>query len=323
MDDHFLHEMRREPRPEFARSLRERLRAAEEESAPRRAWFLHPAFAAAAAVAILVIAFSFPAVRVSAQALLDLFRVRNFAAVPFDASRMEKLHSLEQDNAMLIFDEQQVVKEPGEAQVVATPLSASAIAGIPVETPTYLPDGFQLEKVEVQGAGEVRLTLNVDKLRAVLDALDLQDVSVQRSMDGKTVTVRMTPIVTQTFRSGQRTLKLIQARSPEVELAPGVDLAAMGEIGLRILGLDAGEARRVASSIDWHSTLVVPVPANASQFREVTVKGNRGLLITTTTPVDGRRREGTVAMWSEGDRIFGLMGDRGGMDLMQIAESLQ
>jgi hypothetical protein len=325
MDDKFLHELRREPRPEFARALRARLDQ-QSEPAPARFRFLRPAFGAAAALAAVALLFAFPAVRASAQAFLDMFRVRNFTAVPFDESRMERLKSLKQDNAMLVFDKQDVVHDPGAPQVVTDAAAAGSLAGMIVRVPGVLPRGLAADTVAVEGAGEVRLTVHADRLRSVLDALGLSDVQVPPALDGQTLTVRTSPAVVQRFRNDWREAHLIQAKSPEVSLPTGVDLAQLGEIGLRILGLDPAEARRMASTIDWTSTLVVPVPANASSFREVTVHGQRGLLVTTSaepTATSNRRRAGAVVMWTEGDRVFALAGNLDSMDLMQMAESVR
>ena len=113
-DDKFLESYRREPAPGFARRLRETLRDREDRqsAAPWR-----PLVLAAASLAVVVGLFAFPAVRAGAQAMLDMFRVRNFVAVPFDESRFEKLRSLDHDNAMVIFDHQEVVQEPGRPVV--------------------------------------------------------------------------------------------------------------------------------------------------------------------------------------------------------------
>ena len=83
MDDRFLNSMRRDPDPAFSRDLRTRLQA---QPATRDRWRLRPAPAVAIAIAAVAVVslFAFPAVRVSAQAVLDLFRVRKFAAVSFD-----------------------------------------------------------------------------------------------------------------------------------------------------------------------------------------------------------------------------------------------
>jgi hypothetical protein len=323
MDDRFLQDYRRDPAPGYARRLRDKLRA-EEEPRPAPAW--RPLVAAAAALGVVATLFMFPAVRAGAQAVLDLFRVRTFVAVPFDADRFEKLRSMDQDRAMLVFDRHQVIQEPGRPVVQSSMGAASALAGFTVETPTYLPDSLALDTLAVTGEGRVRLGVSTARLRELLAALDLRDIEVPPGLDGQDLEVHMHPVVSQRFSAGRRRLTLLQARSPEVSLPAGVDLARLGEMGLRILGLDAGEARRIAATVDWRSTLLVPVPTSASSFRSVTVQGNPGLLITMTRERDGggqRREAGSVVMWTEGDRVFAVQGTAGPSDMIQVAESVR
>lgn len=322
-DDRLLEAYRRDPRPAFARALRDRLYEGE-ELRQRRA--LRPVLAGGVALAVIVALFAVPSMRTWAQSVLDLFRVRSFAAVTFDPQRLEKLRALKQDAAFLVFDRQEILRDPGPPTPVASPEAASAAAGITVETPGFLPKGMSLEQVTVQGEARGRFGVSSERLRAVLTALDLNDVQIPAGIDGQEVEVHVYPVVHQRFKGEKTEIELMQARGPEVALPPGVDLARLGEIGLRILGLDAGEARRMASSVDWRSTLLVPVPANASSFRQVSVQGQPGLMITTTRPPDdeGRRlRGGTVILWTEGERVFALTGKVGHPDLMQIAESIR
>jgi hypothetical protein len=270
--------------------------------------------------------FMIPSVRVSAQAALDLFRVRGFAAVEFDESRMEKLKSLEQDNALMVFDRQEIVREPGPSRRYSSPEEAGAAAGIAVRRLGYLPYGLALDSVVVEGAGEARLSVSESKLRTLLDQLDLRDVTVPAGLEGQWVEVRKPPAVIQLFHSERGRAGLVQAVSPEVAVPSGLDIVQLAEVGLRVLGLDAGEARRIARATDWRSTLLVPVPMNASTFRQVTIQGHSGLLITTAgAPAeDGRRhRDGTIVLWTDGDRVFGLMTSLGAPDAVQMAESVQ
>ena len=71
----------------------------------------------------------------------------------------------------------------------------------------------------------------------------------------------------------------MQGPIPEVLMPAGVDLAKLGEIGLRKLGMPALEAREFAKKVDWNTTLVVPVPPTATRFREVLVGSSRGVEI--------------------------------------------
>jgi hypothetical protein len=322
-DARMLQEYRREPDPGFARKLRERLRRQE---GPRRLLSGNMARVLAAACAVLVVAglFAIPSVRVSAQALLDIFRVRRFAAVEFKESRFETLRSLGKDPGLLVLDKRETVLDPGPAQRVRSGDEASTIAGFDVSSPGYLPMGMTADTVFVEGAGEMRLSVSEAKLRSLLDRLDLQDVKVPQGLDGQWIDVRKPPVVIQTYRSKNRRAALVEAKSPEVSVPAGWNPEQLAEIGLRVLGLDEGEARKIARSTDWRSTLLVPVPTDASTFRQVTVRGQQGLLITTKGEKgpDGNQRQGVVLMWTERDRVFCLRGILSAGEVMQIAESL-
>lgn len=323
MDDRMLHDYRREPDPRFARDLRERLRREERSPLAGRIARLAVALGGLAIVAAL---FTIPSVRVTAQSFLELFRVRHFAAVQFDESRFETLRQLGDKPALLVFDRMERVTDPGPARYVPSPGAASSEVGFSVSAPSYLPRELSRDSVFVQGEGAMRFSVSETKLRSVLQRLDLGDVTVPAGLDGRWIEVRKPPMVFQRFRSPRgRHAVLIEARSPEVSVPTGMDVAGLAEVGLRVLGLDAADARRVARLTDWRSTLVVPVPMNASTFRQVTIHGQQGLLITTTGErgPDGKRgREGSVLLWSEGGRVYGIQSDLISTDVMQMAESV-
>ena len=330
MDDRFLNEQRREPDPGFARALRERLRGAEDE-APARGFRLAPALATAAGIAVVVLLFTVPAVRVAAQNALDLFRVHSFEGIEIDPARLDQLRALHdqigKDPSMMVLDQQDVIKEPGKPLVYPSAVLAGNAAGLPgLKQPRGpLPNGMRFTKAQVQGEGIARLTLHADKLRKVIELLGLTDVQVPGYLDGQKITVHMPPIVSQQFDNGTTHMTLVEAHSPELGLPPGADLKQLGEIGLRILGLDADEARRVAASIDWKSTLVVPVPTSAQSFRQVEVNGQKGLFIRCEMPdsTGARHRSGAVLLWTEGDRVLGMQSNLPGEDILDLAQSLR
>jgi len=330
MDDRFLNEQRREPDPGFARALRERLRGAEDE-APARGFRLAPALATAAGIAVVVLLFTVPAVRVAAQNALDLFRVHSFEGIEIDPARLDQLRALHdqigKDPSMMVLDQQDVIKEPGKPLDYPSADLAGNAAGLPgLKQPRGpLPNGMRFTKAQVQGEGIARLTLHADKLRKVIELLGLTDVQVPGYLDGQKITVHMPPIVSQQFDNGTTHMTLVEAHSPELGLPPGADLKQLGEIGLRILGLDADEARRVAASIDWKSTLVVPVPTSAQSFRQVEVNGQKGLFIRCEMPdsTGARHRSGAVLLWTEGDRVLGMQSNLPGEDILDLAQSLR
>ena len=329
MNDRFLNEHRREPRPEFAGALHQRLRAQGEagEIAAERRRPLRLALVAACAVIAIGAAFMLPAVRASAQAFLDLFRVRNFTAVTVSETRLKQLRDGKVDLQSVLGGPVEKVKDGGAPRPLHSVGEAMPVLGYLPKTPTRLPAGLAADTVWVHDASEANVTLDTHKLRDVLETLDIRDVIVPDQLNGQRVTVRVAPVVTQEFHGGDRRAALIQSRSPEVALPPGADLAQLGEIGLRIIGLDANQARSLARSIDWRSTAVVPVPANVGAFREVDVNGHRGLMVTCTAPDakkgDGGRRAGTVILWSEDDMVFALSSDVGNVDLLDMANSIR
>ena len=330
MDDQFLKDAWREPRPEFTDELRERLREQGSSEAPvhsRSLWRRAPVIAATAALAASAAIAVFPSVRASAEAFLDLFRVRNFVAIQFDSSRLEKLRSLDQGGSLMVLDHADSMKNAGPPQMFTSVDEAGRAAGIDIRQPSHVPSGFALDTIYVDHESVGSVTINGAKLRALLDQLDLKDVEIPPGLDGQTITIRKPPIVVETYRRGGARLGLIQARSPEVALPPGTDLERLGEIGLRVLGLSSGEARKIAESIDWHSTLVVPVPINASSFRRVTVNGHPGLLVACESgfgpPHAERKTGGNMLLWSDDDRVYGLVSGISGPELIEVAESVR
>src|SRR5262249_35131467 len=200
MDDRFLNPLRQEPDPRFARGLREKLRAQESQVSGARSR-LTPALAGAFALAVIVALFAFPSVRASAQAMLDLFRVKKFTALPFDQARVDKLQQLDKDRMLMVFDKTETVREPGPPQMVTSIAAATSAAGFHVASPSYLPAGLSADTIRVDGPAEAKLSVSEAKLRSLLDALDLDDVQVPAGLDGKEIQVRKAPIVIQQFHA--------------------------------------------------------------------------------------------------------------------------
>ncbi|MEO8464485.1 MAG: hypothetical protein ABI640_04035 [Gammaproteobacteria bacterium] len=315
MEDQFLHDLRRAPSPEFASRLRAGLRA---QGTPSRARGRSPAvpwLAAAAAIAMVSFAFLFPEVRVGAAAFLDMFRVVNFAGLRFDPQRIAGLKASGVDFPSLL-GQVEPLTEPTAPVSYADASEAGQAAGIQVRLPAWVPPGYTLAETLVTAEHSARVTANTAKLQTVLDALALDDVRLPDGLDGQVATVHLPAIVGMTYRDGDRALHLIEARSAEVSFPAGFDVPALAQAGLRILGLDRDEAYRMANSIDWRNTLVVPVPVDAASFRQVNVAGADGLLIE-------RARGGGMLLWSTGGQMYALSAPLGAEALLEMAQSLQ
>jgi hypothetical protein len=332
MDDHFLRALKAQPSPEFAARLRATLRALPPNAVARvapaadvRRWF-----AAAASIAIVGLAFTLPPVQAAAEAFLNLFRVKQFTGVQFDPERLQSLNS-SGISPEAIFGKIEPLTTLQESVSYATAADAGAAAGIRVLTPAWVPQGFEPSGIMASPEHAARLTINVAGLQAVLDTLGLADVELPENLDGQTATVRVPPIVTQSYvnrdivtQAGatiERSVHVVQAQSPDVAFPSGVDLSKLAYAGLRVLGMSRDEAYRMSVTIDWRTTLIVPVPTKALSYRPINVAGNEGLLIEGVAADE--KLPGGILMWSSGGLTFAVAGAVGGAELLEIAQTLQ
>jgi len=319
-DQAWLYALRSEPSPQFKEELRAKLRALEPaRSEVRREW-PRRALMATAAMVLLALVVSVPGVRAQMAQFLSWFRVVRFVAVPVDASRVARLKAENLEIKTLIGEHVEVVRDPGPAVAVGSLDEAASAANMTLALPQWLPNGTQVLETVVAGEREVRITADGRRLQQVMDALGINDLAVPAGLDGNVVHVKVPPVVTIRYGHGERRSRLVQALSPEVALPGNIDLRALGEIGLRILGLSAEEAKQFAQRIDWHSTLLVPVPPNARSFREVTVGGHEGVL------VQHQPRNGSptyTVIWSTPERVFVLLSTESWDQVLAMADSVR
>jgi hypothetical protein len=326
VSDEFLDRLREEPPAELRERLRRRLRRIEEEPAPvplfRR---LSPLLATALLVMLAVGSFAIPSVRAAARSFLDSFRVRRFAAIPVDPTRFDKLEARGLDLKTLFGRNVEVLEEPGQPAPVGDLETAADLAGIPVSLPRELPRDARLEEIRVGGRGHLLATFSAAQLQELLDALEIRDVEVPLELDGTMVEIETPRPVFVQFRRGTDTIRLVQSRAPEVALPEAMDLQRLGEIGLRLAGMSAEEARMFAGQVDWGNTLLVPVPVGGSTFRQVDVGDAKGLLITFLDRGKEGRSRGhwrSLLLWSADDRVFGLEARGQGIEVLKMAESM-
>jgi hypothetical protein len=317
--DAWLHALRSEPSPLFKAQLRERLRAQEPPGDTRRDWPYRALLAAAAVVAVAVLV-SVPTVRASVAKFVSLFHVVNFVAVPVDSSRVDRLKAENLEIGTLIGEHVEVVLDPGPPISVPSFTDAAAVAGMTLAVPQWLPRNTQVLETSVMGERVVRVTADGQRLQQVMDALGINDLTVPAGLDGQIVNVRVPPVVMIRYEHGNRRTRLFQARTPQLTLPNSINVQALGEIGLRILGLAPAEAKQFAQALDWNSTLVVPVPPNASSFRQVNINGHLGVHIQHQP----RNQSPThTVVWSTSDRVFALVSIQNVDQVMAMANSVR
>ena len=326
-----LYALKQDPRPQFAGQLREVLRTQEQVPADRRRRFpVGRTLGYAAGVALVVGVATVPAVRTSAASFLAMFRQINFVAVPLDEERNGGVFENDAvDLPKLIGENVQILQDPGAPVPAASVAQAGDAAGYDVRVPAYLPAGTAQTAVMTRGALAMRITADSNRLQEVMNVLGITDIDAPVEMHGQVIDVRLSPIVSIAYHVScdgncDRDMLLIQAQPPQVQVPGSVDLRALGEIGFRLLGFDAAEARRFAASIDWANTLLVPVPPMATAFRQVSINGRPGMFIEAQVPDPDRRgRRLNVLMWSGSDRIYALHGDVNEQEMTQTAISIR
>jgi hypothetical protein len=327
MDDRFLKGQRRNPDPAFAQNLRAQLRELENAEAPRRERHVAPLLAAAAALVAVAALVMSPGLRLRAQAALDLFRVREFAVVEVNEARAQQLREQKFDPSTLFVGDAHQAIGGGPAQAFANLASAEAAAGFTAQRPEVMPRSLSADTVFVHKGGSASGMVDTRSLRQLMDTFDVRDLQVPAGLEGQSIRFEVSPVLVQTYRStGRSRAALMQCASPEVFLPKGVDLARLGEIGLRLVGLERDEAHRLAGSIDWRSTVVLPVLVSATSFQQVDVRGERGLYVETFNPGEhsgGKDGPGAAVLWTREGRVYALVGNLDRMSMLQMAESVR
>ncbi len=283
--------------------------------APRWRW----AAAAATFVAVIAILFSFAPVREAAAQFLGVFRVRKFAVISIDPQRLEQLAQAGSIVEQMV-NKPAFLREPGPMQPLTGADEASALADFRVRTPSFLPEGAVQADFSLQPGPMAQITMNREQMEAILQAAGATDVPLPEA-EAVTATADFAAIVEQSFRIGESAdLMIVQSPGPVVTLQPDMDPAILGESLLRFLGLSKEDARRLAKEIDWTSTMILPLPTNLVQFREVGVDGEQGVLLIGSE----NGRQNAAVLWQHDDVVYAVAGNGVSPEvLLQVADSLQ
>ena len=262
-----------------------------------------------AAVLFIAALFSFPAVRATASDFLGLFRVQKFAPISISPGQMATLEQLAEEG--MAPGELEIRHEPGAAAAVDSLAEAGIQTGLNVRTIAGLGDPSAINVID---GGDGRLRIDLAAARALMEAAGADPTLLPDNLDGAVVQVTVFPGVQQSW--GEE-FTFLQAPSPLVDYPDDVDAQALGEAALQVLGTEPREAHRIAQSIDWAGTLLMPIPSEMVTYNEVTVDGISGVALE---PLDG---SGGALMWQKEGNIY-LLSTQGGTDeLLNLAESLR
>ncbi|HEY3344778.1 MAG TPA: hypothetical protein VGJ97_07610 [Anaerolineaceae bacterium] len=262
-----------------------------------------------AVVVIIALVLSIPATRAMASQLLSLFRVQQIAVIPVDFTGMQQLSgdsALGKQISQLVSKSMTVTKQPGDPVTVSDAAQASQEAGFTVR----LPQGVTPSKLIVEKGGAFTFTVDRAKAQALIDEAGRKDLVLPASIDGANVSVTIPAGVSAAYGTcpGEQNLVskdpnsntmslngsngrqfpdcvlLAEIPSPTVSAPPDVNVEQLAEIGLQFSGMSQAQAAEFAKTVDWTSSLVVPIPKNAATYEKVQVDGVTGTLIQR--PVD-------------------------------------
>lgn len=267
---------------------------------------------AAGALAILAAALlvAFPSVRATASDFLGLFRVETFTPISVSPQQIALLQQL--DTEGFNPGEMVMTKEPGEPTQVASLEEAGMRTGYDVRT---LADIMGEPQVFVTSDASGYLTVDLAGARAIVEAVGVDPLLLPDSLDGARIDISAFPGVQQVWADGTI---LMQTASPYVNYPEDVEPAILGQALLQVLGMDADAARQMAQSIDWTSTMLLPIPREFATYQQVTVDGVPGVAIT---PVDGS--SDAAVMWQKGGTVYVLSGPAGLDNLVSQADTLR
>jgi hypothetical protein len=258
-------------------------------------------------ILLLAILFSFPAVRAGASEFRGLFRVQKFAPISISPGQIAILEQLAEEG--MEPGELIIRNEPGAITPVDSLDEASLHAGLEVRTLSSLGEP---DEINVLDGGDGYLIIDLAAARAIVEAAGADPALLPDSLDGARVDVAAFPGVQQAW---DEDIFFMQAESPLVEYPDDIDPAILGEALLQVLGTEPREAHRIAQSIDWASTLLLPIPREMVTFSEVVVDGVNGAMLE---PLDG---EGGALLWQKEGKVYMLNSDGGVDDLLGIVAS--
>lgn len=255
----------------------------------------------ALAIAALV---AFPSVRAAASDFLGLFRVQKFAPITITPQQLALLDELEEQG--LQPGEFVATQEPGEPQSVDSVEAAEALTGLSLRSmPSYdLP-----AEIYVTGDAAGYLVVNLAGARAIVEAAGADPMLLPDSLDGARVNVTVYDSVQQVHSDG---LRLLQTPSPDVNYPEDVDPVVLGQALLQVLGMDPATAEQMARSIDWTSTLLLPIPQSMGSYRDISVDGVSGVALEPFDP-----EADPALIWQKNGMIHVLTGP---FDVDQLIE---
>lgn len=296
------------------------------------------ALAACGAVVVLALAFAFTPLSVWASDFLRLFRVQQVAALPVDTTGLSLFGydtALARQISQLMADSVTVTRKPAKPVLVASAAAASQQAGFAVRLPASRTDA---PAITVQSGLAFQFVANRGRAQKLLDEAGFSRLVLPASLDGAVIKVDVPDAVavaygdcppldaadTQTAGSPGRRMNacilMVEMPSPTMSAPDDLPVDQLVEMGLQLTGMTPEQARAYRQTVDWTSTLVLPIPRNGASYTKVAVDGTSGYLIQR--PLDDAPQYSLI--WVRGGIIHAIAGyGNGAESAVAMANSLK
>ena len=286
-------------------------------------------------MAILAIALAFPGVRAVANNFLGSFRVQQFTVVQFNPEELQNtLGSSSHFEHML--SENVNIEDKGAPFEVSDATEASAMAGIPIRLPTEIDSRQQ---IRVFPGASVTFDIDLSRIDMLLNELGKGDIELSPKLDGEQVTMELPTAVVASYGDcnfdpdtgeargtdpddpssyASDCTTLHQMISPTISAPPELDIAQIGESFLELIGMTPEEAALFSQTVDWTTTLLIPIPRYSTTYQEVSVDGVTGTLILQKDYVPKY-----MLLWVKGGIVYVLSGPGDSSTALAIAASIQ
>jgi hypothetical protein len=176
----------------------------------------------------------------------------------------------------------------------------------------------------VQSGTAFEFLVNRERAQALLNDMGYSDLHLPASLDNAPIAVDIPTALTAGYgpcptpsadgfntegsgsagRQFKDCVLFVQMPSPTVNTPPDLDVARLAQMALRLTGMTEAEAAAYSNTVDWASTLVIPIPRNGATYTQVAVDGVMGNLIVR--PVDDAPQFALV--WVKDGRLYAIGG---------------
>ncbi len=289
---------------------------------------LRPLWIGLTVIAVLAIALSFSPVQALASSFLQLFRVQQVAVLPLDLSSLKDARydpTMGQTISQVLSDQVKITRQGGKPHDAANQAQASQDAGFQVRLSS---DPTQtLSRLMVQPGMAFEGTFNQALAEQVLQSFGKGNLQLPAGLDGAVIKANIPDAVSAAYGQcrynnspenssatggpsvgiGDKCLLLVQLPSPTVDTPPDLPVTKLAELGLQVLGMAPDKAAQIAASIDWTTTLVIPVPRGEMNSQSVTVDGVDGKLLTQVASTTGMQPTYSM-VWVKNGIVYGILG---------------